>query len=158
MRIQLRGKLSNLACCRASAFGIPRKRWPAKFAAALNWLLLIAVLLLVAIFKSSSALAAAYGVAVTVTMITTSLMAFFVFRQLWKWPMWQVAPARPPPIHRDRVLRGQRHKNLRRCVGTARNSGRPYACDADLDKGIGDPQCGITASLEKRHSPGWWKR
>jgi KUP system potassium uptake protein len=44
-----------------------------------NGLLLVAVLLLVVIFKSSSALASAYGVAVTATMITTSLMAFFVF-------------------------------------------------------------------------------
>jgi KUP system potassium uptake protein len=56
-----------------------------------NWLLLIAVLLLVIIFKSSSGLAAAYGVAVTATMITTSLMAFFVFWKKWNWPMWQAA-------------------------------------------------------------------
>ena len=56
-----------------------------------NWLLLSAVLLLVVIFKSSSALAAAYGVAVTATMITTSLMAFFVLRRRWLWPMWGVA-------------------------------------------------------------------
>jgi KUP system potassium uptake protein len=56
-----------------------------------NWLLLSAVLLLVIVFKSSSALAAAYGVAVTATMITTSLMAFFVLRRRWLWPMWGVA-------------------------------------------------------------------
>jgi KUP system potassium uptake protein len=56
-----------------------------------NWLLLGAVLLLVAIFKSSSALAAAYGVAVTASMITTSLMAFVVFRRRWLWPAWRVA-------------------------------------------------------------------
>lgn len=56
-----------------------------------NWLLLSAVLLLVVIFKGSSALAAAYGVAVTATMITTSLMAFFVLRRRWLWPMWGVA-------------------------------------------------------------------
>src|SRR5262249_7565357 len=56
-----------------------------------NWLLLAAVLLLVAVFKSSSALAAAYGVAVTATMITTSLMAFVVFRRRWLWPLWRVA-------------------------------------------------------------------
>jgi KUP system potassium uptake protein len=69
-----------------------------------NWLLLIAVLLLVAIFKSSSALAAAYGVAVTATMITTSLMAFFVFRQLWKWPMWQVAALLVPLLFIETVF------------------------------------------------------
>src|SRR5262249_58235151 len=52
-----------------------------------NWLLLLAVLLLVAVFKSSSALAAAYGVAVTATMITTSFLAFFLFHRLWRSPI-----------------------------------------------------------------------
>ena len=56
-----------------------------------NWLLLGAVLLLVAVFKTSSGLASAYGVAVTATMITTSLMAFVVLRRRWLWPAWQVA-------------------------------------------------------------------
>jgi KUP system potassium uptake protein len=56
-----------------------------------NWLLLAAVLLLVAVFRSSSALASAYGVAVTASMITTSLMAFVVFRRRWLWPAWRVA-------------------------------------------------------------------
>ena len=56
-----------------------------------NWVLLIAVLLLVVIFKNSSALAAAYGVAVTATMITTSLMAFVVLRRKWQWAPWRVA-------------------------------------------------------------------
>jgi KUP system potassium uptake protein len=50
----------------------------------------LVVLLLVAIFKSSSALAAAYGVAVTATMISTSLMASVVLRWRWMWPMWRV--------------------------------------------------------------------
>jgi len=61
------------------------------YLARVNWLLLIAVLFLVAVFKSSSALAAAYGVAVTATMITTTLMAFFVFWRRWGWPVWKVA-------------------------------------------------------------------
>jgi len=56
-----------------------------------NWLLLGAVLLLVAVFKTSSGLAAAYGVAVTATMIATSLMAFVVLHRRWLWPMWRVA-------------------------------------------------------------------
>jgi KUP system potassium uptake protein len=54
-----------------------------------NWLLLAAVLLLVTIFKSSSGLAAAYGVAVTATMIATTLMASVVFRRRWLWPAWR---------------------------------------------------------------------
>ena len=69
-----------------------------------NWLLLIAVLLLVVIFKSSSALAAAYGVAVTATMITTSLMAFFVFWKLWQWPMWRVAALIVPLLLIEQVF------------------------------------------------------
>jgi KUP system potassium uptake protein len=56
-----------------------------------NWLLLGAVVLLVAVFKTSSGLAAAYGVAVTATMIATSMMAFVVLRGLWQWPVWRVA-------------------------------------------------------------------
>jgi KUP system potassium uptake protein len=56
-----------------------------------NWTLLGAVLLLVAIFKSSGALASAYGVAVTASMITTTLLAFVVLRWRWLWPAWRVA-------------------------------------------------------------------
>jgi len=69
-----------------------------------NWLLLIAVLLLVAIFKSSSALAAAYGVAVTATMITTSVMAFFVFWKRWHWPIWQAAALIVPLLFIEQVF------------------------------------------------------
>jgi KUP system potassium uptake protein len=50
-----------------------------------NWLLLIAVLYLVFAFKSSSALASAYGIAVTGTMVITSIMAFFVIWKCWHW-------------------------------------------------------------------------
>jgi KUP system potassium uptake protein len=69
-----------------------------------NWLLLLAVLLLVAVFKSSSALAAAYGVAVTATMITTSLMAFFVFWKLWQWPLWRAAALVVPLLLIEQVF------------------------------------------------------
>jgi KUP system potassium uptake protein len=52
-----------------------------------NWMLLAAVLGLVFVFGSSSALASAYGIAVTGTMIVTSLLAFTVFRRAWGWPL-----------------------------------------------------------------------
>ncbi|WP_374651526.1 potassium transporter Kup [Dongia sp.] len=51
----------------------------------INWLLMICVLLLVVGFQSSSGLANAYGIAVTGTMIIDTIIAFFVFRALWKW-------------------------------------------------------------------------
>lgn len=56
-----------------------------------NWLLLVVVLLLVAIFKTSSALTAAYGIAVTATMMTTSVMAFYVLWRVWGLKLWQSA-------------------------------------------------------------------
>ncbi len=52
-----------------------------------NWILLTAVLFLVFIFESSSALASAYGIAVTGTMVVTSLLAFTVLRRAWRWPL-----------------------------------------------------------------------
>jgi len=53
-----------------------------------NTLLLIGVLLLVALFRSSSALASAYGIAVTGTMVVTAMMAIVVIRKVWHWPLW----------------------------------------------------------------------
>jgi KUP system potassium uptake protein len=52
-----------------------------------NTLLLIGVLLLVALFRSSSALASAYGIAVTGTMVVTAMMAIIVIRRVWGWPL-----------------------------------------------------------------------
>lgn len=57
----------------------------------INKLLCCGVLLLVAIFKSSSHLAHAYGVAVTGTMLVTSLMAFFVIWRVWEWSALKAA-------------------------------------------------------------------
>jgi KUP system potassium uptake protein len=56
-----------------------------------NGMLLVGVLLLVALFGSSSGLASAYGVAVTGTMVVTALMAFVVVWKYWKWPLWAAA-------------------------------------------------------------------
>ncbi len=53
-----------------------------------NRLLLIGVLLLVVAFRSSSALASAYGIAVTGTMVVTTALAFVVVRRKWRWPLW----------------------------------------------------------------------
>jgi KUP system potassium uptake protein len=50
-----------------------------------NVLLLFGVLLLVGLFRSSSALASAYGIAVTGTMVVTAMLAFIVVWRVWKW-------------------------------------------------------------------------
>ena len=54
-----------------------------------NRLMLIGVLALVLLFKSSDALANAYGIAVAGTMVTTTSLAFFVVWKLWRWPLWR---------------------------------------------------------------------
>lgn len=50
-----------------------------------NWILMLATIGLVLGFKSSSNLAAAYGVAVTTTMVITTFLLYFVAREKWKW-------------------------------------------------------------------------
>jgi len=52
-----------------------------------NSLLLVGVVLLVVLFRSSSALASAYGIAVTGTMVVTAMMAFLVIWKGWKWSL-----------------------------------------------------------------------
>ncbi|HXT09598.1 MAG TPA: potassium transporter Kup [Roseiarcus sp.] len=54
-----------------------------------NRLMLVGVLALVLLFKSSEALANAYGIAVAGTMVTTTSLAFFVVWKLWRWPLWR---------------------------------------------------------------------
>ena len=50
-----------------------------------NWLLFLATIWLVVTFRTSSALASAYGIAVTTTMVITTILAYFAMRKLWNW-------------------------------------------------------------------------
>ena len=51
----------------------------------INWLLLVGVLVLVIQFRTSVAMAAAYGIAVTGTMVVTTCLAYIVVRHRWNW-------------------------------------------------------------------------
>jgi KUP system potassium uptake protein len=51
--------------------------------------LLVGVLLLVGLFRTSSALASAYGIAVATTMVVDGLLGFIVIWKLWQWPLWK---------------------------------------------------------------------
>ncbi len=53
-----------------------------------NWGLFAAIVLAVVMFRSSSNLAAAYGIAVTLDMLITTVLTFFVLRYGWKYPLW----------------------------------------------------------------------
>ncbi len=57
----------------------------------INLLLLVAVTLLVLMFRSSSALASAYGIAVTGTMVVTGMMGFVVIWRVWRWSPFAAA-------------------------------------------------------------------
>ena len=58
----------------------------------INWALMVSVLTLVVTFKSSAALAYAFGMAVTGTITITTLLFFYIARYHWRWPLWIVAP------------------------------------------------------------------
>ncbi|MFN2450378.1 MAG: potassium transporter Kup [Candidatus Baltobacteraceae bacterium] len=58
----------------------------------INAMLAIVCIALVITFRSSAALGAAYGLAVTVTMLTTSIAFMQLLRTRWNWPVWQWAP------------------------------------------------------------------
>ena len=72
-----------------------------------NWGLFVAIVLAVVMFRSSSNLAAAYGIAVTIDMLITTMLTFFVIRYGWKYPLALC-------IARDRLLLRRRLHLLRR--------------------------------------------
>jgi KUP system potassium uptake protein len=67
----------------------------------INLLLLIAVMLLVLMFRSSSALASAYGIAVTGTMVVTGMMGFVVIWRVWRWSPFAAAALIAPFLFLD---------------------------------------------------------
>ena len=58
-----------------------------------NWALFAMIVLAVVLFRSSSNLAAAYGIAVTLDMLITTVLTFFVIRYGWGYPLWLCALA-----------------------------------------------------------------
>jgi len=62
------------------------------FVPAANMFLFVCVILFVLAFRSSSALASAYGVAVMGTMYVTTLLGILVARSMWNWSWWRVVP------------------------------------------------------------------
>ncbi|MDO9403057.1 MAG: potassium transporter Kup [Polaromonas sp.] len=54
----------------------------------INWALFVTIALAVLMFRSSSNLAAAYGIAVCADMLITTVLTFYVIRYGWKYPLW----------------------------------------------------------------------
>ncbi len=70
----------------------------------INMLILIGVLALVLIFRSSSGLASAYGIAVSGTMVVTAIMAFIVMRRLWNWSLLSASAVIAPLLTIDAIF------------------------------------------------------
>jgi len=66
--------------------------------------LLIGVLLLVGVFRTSEALASAYGIAVATTMVVDGVLAFIVIWKLWHWPLWRVIAVVAPLVLVDVIF------------------------------------------------------
>jgi KUP system potassium uptake protein len=62
------------------------------YVAPVNWMLMVCTISLVAGFQSSSKLAAAYGLAVTSTMVINTVLFFVVTRRQWHWSLMWAAP------------------------------------------------------------------
>ncbi len=71
---------------------------------AINWLLLVAVVLATIAFQNSSAIASAYGIAVTGTMLITTILTYFVLRYNWHYPLWLALSATSAFIVLDLLL------------------------------------------------------
>jgi KUP system potassium uptake protein len=71
-----------------------------------NTMLLVGVLFLVILFKSSGALASAYGIAVTGTMVVTASLALIVVWRVWNWPLWAAAGLMVPFLLIDLTFLG----------------------------------------------------
>jgi KUP system potassium uptake protein len=71
-----------------------------------NWALMVSTLIIVVGFGSSTALAAAYGIAVTLTMVITAILLHVVATERWGWPPWVGGEQRPQPLprHDDRTV------------------------------------------------------
>lgn len=66
-----------------------------------NWLLMVSVVTLVLAFRSSTALAFAYGMAVTATIAITTVLFFYVARSRWQTPLWLLAVGAVPLLAFD---------------------------------------------------------
>jgi KUP system potassium uptake protein len=71
-----------------------------------NALLMVGVFILIFVFKTSSSLASAYGIAVTGAMLADAGLFFFVIWRVWGWPLWQSAALVTPFIIVDLIFFG----------------------------------------------------
>ena len=80
-------------------------------------------------FRTSSALASAYGIAVATTMVVDGMLGFIVIWKLWKWQWWQAALLMVPFVVVDATfLSRQSAEAVRRRMGAGAVRRRRWCC------------------------------
>ena len=123
-----------------------------------NWGLFVLIVLAVVMFRSSSNLAAAYGIAVTLDMLITTVLTFFVIRYSWKYPLALCFGGDGLLLCRGPgVLRFQPAEAVRRRLVPAADRRRYLHADDDLEAGP-RPAQRLAARRTRWTCPVSWRR
>ena len=107
---------------------------------AVNWALMFGCIAIVVGFRTSSNLAAAYGIAVTSTMVITTILLYVVARDRWGWSSLTAASLCAFFLsHRSRVLRREYHQGRAWRMVPAAARGSNIHGDDDVEEGAEDP-------------------
>ena len=128
------------------------------YVGAVNWLLMIVTLTLTIGFGKSDNLAAAYGIAVSATMLMTSVLLFIAMREIWKWPVWAAgAVAACFAVIDGELPRREPRQAPRRRLGSPAARLPRLRRDVDLaprrDGGAGPGRGGAHAALRDGRTP-----
>ncbi len=103
-----------------------------------NWLLMAVTIMLTVLFHKSDDLAAAYGIAVSLTMLMTSFLLFIAMREMWQWRLAdQPRGGRPVRCRRCRIFRGEFGEDRGRRLCAALACRDRLRADADLASRLG---------------------
>jgi len=102
-----------------------------------NWVFMGGTLLLVFVFKESSALAAAYGVAVSTTMLATTLSSISSRGHVWGWSRLLAAAVAIPFLCIDLTFSRRTSRRFQRADGCPSSSPWSVLADGDLEAGQG---------------------
>ena len=116
-----------------------------------NWGLFVGIVIAVVLFGSSDNLGAAYGITVTIDMLITTTMTFFVVRYGWKYPLVAVRRRDRLLLHRrPHLLRRQRRQVVRRRLVPAPDRRLHVHADDDLEA---RPQADVGEPARRRDRP-----
>ena len=123
---------------------------------ALNWILMVATIAIVLGFKTSDNLATAYGVAVSSTMVITTILMFFVERDRWHWNVVLVGhPAGRLPDRGLDVLQRQHLQDMGRRLAAAAGRSHRFHHHVHLEHGPLATSSTVCAPPPNRWTSSW---